>query len=70
MQILFIKINECLKKLQANPLHFQIKYKELRIAFTKQFPNGIYFSMEEDNIFVHTILHTKQNPEIAIKRSE
>lgn len=66
---LLIKVDYSLAKIRANPFHFQERYKGIRIAFTKTFPYGIYFTVENDTIFVHAILHNKQNPEIAIRRS-
>lgn len=66
---LFIRMNETLNKIQENPFHFQKKYKEVRIAFTVKFPYGVYFSVENQTIIIHAILHNKQNPKIAIERA-
>lgn len=62
------KIDESLEKIHENPEHYQKRYKEIRIIFIKKFPYGIYYTVETNLIFVHAILHTKQNPEIAENR--
>ena len=62
------KIDESLEKIQQNPEHYQKRYNEIRIVFTKKFSYGIYYTVEENTIYVHAILHTKQNPKTAEKR--
>jgi plasmid stabilization system protein ParE len=65
---LLVKIDESLKKLQKNPEYYQKRYQEIRITFTKQFHYGIFFTIEDNTIYDHAILHTKQNPKKAEKR--
>lgn len=66
--ILLDKIEESLNKIRENPNHYQKRYHEIRIIFTKKFPYGIYYTLEEDNIYVHAFLHAKRNPSVAEKR--
>lgn len=61
-------INNSLERIQKNPEHYQKRYFEIRILFTKKFPYGVYYTVEENSIYVHAILHTKQNPKTAQKR--
>lgn len=63
-----IKIDESLEKIGSNPEHYQKRYGEIRIVFIKKFPYGIYYTAEENTIYIHAVLHTKQNPIIAEKR--
>jgi plasmid stabilization system protein ParE len=65
---LLVKIDECLKKLQKNPEYYQKRYQEIRIVFTKKFLYGIVYTVEGNTIYVHAILHTKQDPKTAEKR--
>ena len=65
---LLSKIDDCLEKIENNPEYFQKRYKEIRIAFTKKFPYAIYYTIDENKIYVHAFLHTKQNPDTAQKR--
>ncbi|WP_128330713.1 type II toxin-antitoxin system RelE/ParE family toxin [Apibacter sp. HY039] len=56
-------INElvkCIDLLKENPLHHQIRYRNIRIAFTSTFPYGIHFIIENKNIYILDILHTRQ----------
>lgn len=62
------EIDESLVKIEKNPEHYQKRYNEIRIVFTKKFPYGIYYAIEENTIYVHAVLHTKQNPKTAEKR--
>jgi toxin ParE1/3/4 len=57
-------------KIQNYPEHYQKRYKQIRIIFTKKFPYGIYYTLENDIIFVHAILHNKQNPKNVSKRTK
>lgn len=50
------KINE----IQKNPLHFQVRYRSIRIAQMKKFSFSVHFVTEEENIFVLKILHQKK----------
>lgn len=61
-------IEKALEKIQSNPENYQKRYNEIRIIFTKTFPYGIYYTIEENTIFVHAILHHKQNPNSAEQR--
>jgi len=38
--------------LKENPLLYQIKYREIRIALTKKFPFGIHYIIEDSTIFI------------------
>ncbi len=50
------KINE----IEKNPLHFQIRYRNIRIANMKQFPFSIHFIIDNKIIFVFKVLHQKR----------
>ncbi|NQX84951.1 MAG: type II toxin-antitoxin system RelE/ParE family toxin [Flavobacteriaceae bacterium] len=46
--------------IKGNPLHFQTKYRGIRIAHLKTFSFGIHFIIDEITITVFKILHHKQ----------
>ncbi|MCW3807165.1 type II toxin-antitoxin system RelE/ParE family toxin [Plebeiibacterium marinum] len=54
--------------IQRNPEQFQIVYKNIRRAFTDRFPYGIFFIVEDEVIYVLSILHTSRNPKAWMKR--
>lgn len=47
-------------RIKENPLHYQNRYRGIKIAFTETFPFGIHFIMENNLIIVLKILHTKR----------
>lgn len=57
---LFIEISNGIESIQENPNLFQKRYKKFRITFTKRFQYGIHYTLEDNTIFVHAILHTSQ----------
>ena len=58
---LYIEISKTISIIKENPSSFQKRYKDFRIAFTKTFQFGIHFTIENQTIFIHAILHTSQN---------
>ncbi|WP_310558269.1 hypothetical protein [Flavobacterium sp.] len=57
-------------KILKNPLLFEIKYKNTRIAFIKRFPFGVHFEIQENTncIVVKGVYHTSRNSEIWYER--
>lgn len=49
-----------LEEIEHNPKHFQLRYKNIRIAHFTKFPFSIHFIIEEDIIFILKILHQKR----------
>ncbi|MEO6167607.1 MAG: hypothetical protein ABIO46_14460 [Chitinophagales bacterium] len=56
--------------IQRNPLGFQIRYDDVRIAFINRFPYGVHFVIEKNHIMVIGIYHTSRNPERWFARNE
>lgn len=57
------KFNEIIR----NPLQYPLFYRNLRRCFTARFPYGIYFTIDEDEIFVHAVIHTSRDLKILKK---
>lgn len=64
------EFDEVFNYLKINPQHFQKRYENLRIRFTKKFPYGIYYTFDETTVVVHAVAHNKRNPERIVKRLE
>ncbi|WP_203256457.1 type II toxin-antitoxin system RelE/ParE family toxin [Hyunsoonleella ulvae] len=45
---------------KETPLHYQARYRNIRIAYTKTFPFSIHFLIEGTIIRILKILHQKQ----------
>lgn len=56
------QLDECLERIANNPEHFQKRYREIKIVFTKRFPYGIHYTFESDTVYVHAVMHMKQQP--------
>jgi toxin ParE1/3/4 len=53
------KFNQLVK----NPELFQVKYKEIRVAFTERFPFGIHYLMQDNTVKVIAVFHTARDPQ-------
>lgn len=60
-----LSVKETINYIIENPLLFEKKYRETRVAFTKVFPFGVHYHFNEDTktITILTILHTSINPD-------
>jgi hypothetical protein len=48
--------------IQSNPLYYSYRMEEIRGCNTKRFPYLILFFVEENNIYVTSVLHTSRKP--------
>ncbi|TZF84869.1 type II toxin-antitoxin system RelE/ParE family toxin [Pedobacter sp. BS3] len=64
------EVNKEIDRIGTYPLHYQTKYKEIRVSYVTRFPYGIFYFIEEDKkqIIIIGVLHTKRNPNIIQKR--
>ncbi|MGQ7946725.1 type II toxin-antitoxin system RelE/ParE family toxin [Flavobacterium sp. WC2509] len=54
--------------IHKNPLLYQIRYDDVRIAFTEKFPYSIHFSIYQTTIVIKAVYHTSRNSKIWINR--
>ncbi len=54
------ELTKSIELILKNPLHYQVRYKEIRVIFTEVFPFGIHYIIENEFIYVLKILHTKK----------
>lgn len=59
---------ESLKIIKSNPLLFQIRYNDSRVALIENFPYTIHFNIYDNTIVIKAIFHTSRNTEIWIER--
>ena len=59
-----LAVKEAINYIIDNPLLFEVKYKNTRIAFTSIFPFGIHYHFDENKntITILTVLRTSKNP--------
>ncbi len=61
-QDFFERLDDELERISKNPGHFQKRYRNIKIVFTKRFPYGIHYTLENDIVYVHAVLHMKRKP--------
>lgn len=54
-------VNHTLRKIDENPLTYQIHYRNIRMLGTKTFRFCIYYEFLVDTIRIHGVLHELQN---------
>ena len=63
-------VNEKLSLLGKNPLHYSIRFKNIRTTHIRRFPYLIYFKIDTKatSIIVLGVLHTSRDPQTIKKR--
>jgi plasmid stabilization system protein ParE len=58
-----LALKETINYIIENPLLFEVKYRNTRVAFTKFFPYGVHYHFDDNNrITILTISHTSKKP--------
>ncbi|MGL1885482.1 MAG: hypothetical protein OCD76_03115 [Reichenbachiella sp.] len=61
----FIEVlDQKMLKVAANPLHYQVRYKTIRMAMLDVFQDAIHFTVEENIVYVHAVLGTARDPKL------
>ena len=53
-------IIKTIDKLAENPIHHQVRYRDIRIAFAPTFPYGVHFLVDKTKIYILRVFHTKR----------
>ena len=63
-------VKQTLDRLKKNPLHYEIKYRNVRTALCRVFPYAIHFYMDElaGQLVVIAIVHQHRDPDFSQKR--
>lgn len=58
-------VKQTINHIIENPLLFEVRYKENRIAFTKVFPFGVHYGLDQNTntIYILAVLYTSLNPD-------
>ncbi|TSD66968.1 plasmid stabilization system [Inquilinus sp. KBS0705] len=67
-----LEVKKCIFRLQKNPLGYEVKYKNVRTAFTEVFPYAVHFYIDEDaqHVVIIAIIHQRRNPSLPYNRSD
>jgi len=65
------EVKSCIQKIQKDPLIYEIKYRNVRTAFTAIFPYAVHFFIDElkQQIVIIAIIHQSRNPSLPLDRS-
>jgi len=61
-------IEEVLSRLTRTPNIYPTVYKQVKRAFIKRFPFGIFYVVEEKRVVILAVLHARRDPEYWKKR--
>ena len=69
-KIFALEVKNCIYRLQKNPLNYEIKYKNVRTAFTAIFSYAIHFYIDEhkQQIVIIAVIHQSRNPDLPYDR--
>ncbi|WKK74502.1 type II toxin-antitoxin system RelE/ParE family toxin [Marivirga salinae] len=57
------EVEEKIHLITQNPLHYQVRYKNTRLALIKHFPYAIHFIVNQQDIIVLAVLGTREDSE-------
>ncbi len=63
-------IKDCINRLKKDPFHYEIRYKQVRLAHCTVFPYSIHFYIQNTTrqIVIIGIVHQHRHPNIAKTR--
>jgi hypothetical protein len=63
-------VKECISRLQKDPFHYEIRYKQVRLAHCAVFPFSIHFYINDADkqLVIIAIVHQHRHPDIAQDR--
>jgi plasmid stabilization system protein ParE len=66
------EVKNCIYRLQENPFNYEVKYRNVRTAFTAIFPYAIHFYIDEpgQQIVIIAIIHQSRNPALSHGRHD
>ena len=66
------EVKNCIHRIQKDPLIYEIKYRNVRTAFTAIFPYAMHFYLDEikRQIVIIAIIHQSRNPALSYGRNE
>ena len=62
-------IEECLSKVERNPGHYKIIYKELRRIAVRRFPYRIFYFVQNNLVIVTAVFHARKDPQAWGRRT-
>ena len=57
-----------LERIEENPFQFPIVHQETRRGMLRRFPYGVFFTVDDEEILVLTIVHLHRHPDTWKRR--
>jgi toxin ParE1/3/4 len=58
----FYCVDAVVNAIERSPLQFPNVHKDIRRALVNRFPYGVYFTINNTDIIIHTVMHLSRNP--------
>jgi len=55
-------VDEVISQIRRNPLIHKVIFQNVRRSFTKRFPFGVFYTVEDEKIIVLAVLHARRDP--------
>jgi plasmid stabilization system protein ParE len=62
-------VEEALSKIERNPTHYKITYKELRRIAVRRFPYRVFYLIQNQQVIVTAVFHARKDPQLWDSRS-
>lgn len=63
------QLYQSLDFLAEHPKNFQVKYRNTRVYYLKNFPFGIHYLENDNQVVILAVLHTSRDPKVWRTRS-
>ena len=63
-------LDECFRDITHNPFMNQVKHHNVRYGFVHTFPFVVVYEVEENNVVVYAVFHTRKNPSVLKRRKK
>ena len=57
-------VEDAIYRIEKNPLHYQVVYKNLRRVLVRRFPYSIFYFVDEHKVIVTAVFHARRNPKL------
>jgi toxin ParE1/3/4 len=67
-EVFLLRLRESLNELCNNPLQYQQRFRNVRVALLHKFPYQVFYKLFGEKILVLGVIHTSRNPKLIRKR--
>ncbi len=62
----YLSIQNAISIIRKEPLHFQIRYDDVRIMMLTTFPYLIHYTFQEETIIIKALYHSSRDSKLSI----